>query len=158
MEYKFLVRLNDSPRFLVEIRSGVPYGSPYPTRGILLTFDSATEICNRFREQGYGQPIVVDRFGQLPTAADLAGVKRSVEYQVMFAGRYFCKDAAHPNEDSGSNDRRDAVNMSQAAAIAVCERLKKKKHKDAVVIESSSAPAVDVNEELSKIWPEEFAS
>lgn len=153
MNNNFLVRIDDTPTFLTSLRDGKPYGSSFPTQGLTMSFDAATEICNRLREQGY-DAVVVDRFGQPPTAADLASVKRSVEYQVTFHGRYFAGQNAN-KQDLGSTDRGKAVNMSQAAALVVCQRLKKMGFLDASILESSS-PFMNVNDELSKIWPEEF--
>jgi hypothetical protein len=148
----FIVQLDDSPTFLTSLRNGKPYGTSYPTQAIPMTFDAATELSNHLRGQGY-EPTVVDRFGQPPTAADLAAVKRAVEYQVAFHGKYFCQNPK--GQDCGATDRGQAANMSQEAALIVCRRLKKN-FPDATVIESSSSPTIDVNEELSKIWPEEF--
>jgi hypothetical protein len=149
----FLIKLDDLPTFLTALRNGKPYGSSFPTQGLTMSFDAATEICVRLREQGY-DAVVVDRFGQPPTAADLAAVKRSVEYQVIFHSRYFCGQNAN-KQDLGSTDRRKAVNMSQAAALVVCQRLQKRGFADAAIIERSSL-FVDVNDELRSIWPEEF--
>jgi hypothetical protein len=151
----FLIQL-DGANFLTTIHDGQPFGSPYPTYGQRLSYDAADQLSRKLQNQGYTGATVVDRFGQPPTAADLATVKRSVDYQVTFHGRYFCGQNAS-KQDLGSTDRRDAINMSQPAAVIVCQRLKKMGFLDAAVLETSS-PTVDVNEELNRIWPEEFAA
>jgi len=155
VENSFLIQLDGGSNFLTAMRNGKPFGSPYPTYAQRLSYDAADQLCQKLREDGYVAATVVDRFGQPPTAADLATVKRSVEYQVLFHGRYFCGQNAN-KQDLGSTDRSRAVNMSQAAALIVCQRLKKMSFLDATVIESSS-PTEDVEGELSRIWPEEFA-
>jgi len=141
--------------FLTSLRSGKPYGSPSPAQGITLSFDAATQLCDYFREQGYFTTIA-DRFGQPPSTADLAALKRSIEYQVYFQGQYFCGQNKN-QKDLGSTDRRKAANMTEGAALVVCDRLKAKGFADAVIIERADF-FVDVNDELRNIWPEEFSA
>ncbi len=152
----FIVQIDSSPMFLTGLRSGKPFGSAYPTQAIQMSFDAANEIVERLRRQSY-DAVVTDRFGQPPSVADLAAVKRAVQYQVVFHGRYFCGQNAQ-SLDLGSTDRSNAVDMSQDAALVVVKRLKRMGFSDAVAVESSS-PVVnsDVQEELKKIWPAEFA-
>jgi hypothetical protein len=159
MDIKFLVRLDPEPTFLTSMRGDPqkPYGSSFPTQALQMTFDAATETCRRLQRMGYEGAIVVDRFGQPPSVADLAAVKQAVEYQVVFHSRYFAGQNAQ-NLDLGSSDRNDAINMSQAAAIVVVKRLKKMGFSDAVAVESSSKVVnPDVQDELKRIWPAEFA-
>jgi hypothetical protein len=151
----FLIQL-DGTNFLTTIQDGQPLGTPYPTYGQRLSYDAADQLCQKLRAQGYTVAAVVDRFGQLPTGADLASAKRAVNYQVLFHGRYFCGQNS-AKQDLGSSNRSDAVSMSQAAALIVCQRLKRMGFLDAAVLETSS-PTVDVNKELNRIWPEEFAA
>jgi hypothetical protein len=156
MDNIFLVQLDPEPTFLTSLRGNKPYGSSYPTQAVHFTFDAATEVCRRLQNQGYETATVVDRFGSPPTAADLAMVKRSVEYQVVFhRNRYFSGQNAN-KQDLGSTDRSKAVNMSQEAALIVSRRLKKMGFWDAAIVESLSS-VVDVEDELRKIWPEEFS-
>ena len=78
----FLVKLDDT-HFLTGIRNGKPFGSPFPSVALQMSYDAADEVARRFRQDGYAS-IVTDRFGQVPTSADLVAVKRAVRYQITF--------------------------------------------------------------------------
>lgn len=155
MDNAFLVQLSEKPTFLTSVRDGTVFESPYPTHAKQMSFDAANSLAQRLRDAGFEVASVVDRFGQPPTATDLATVKRSVMYQVLFSGHYFTGQNVS-SRDLGNRDRTKAVSMSQAAARAVVQRLKRAGHLDATVIEAT-APTEDVNEELKQIWPEEFS-
>ena len=148
----FLVQIDDAPTFLSSLRNGRPYGSSYPTQAIPMSFDAASELCNRFRAQGY-EAVVVDKFGVPPSVADLMCIKRAVQFQVTFAGNFFLYNGQ--GQDCGTRNRDLAPVMSQEAALEVMRRLKRRGFPDATIVEAST-PVTDVNEELGKLWPSEF--
>ena len=84
----YLVMIDDAPTFLTELRNGQPYGVPHPTRAIQMDFDAANEIVQQLRRSGY-ESCVADQYETMPSPADLANVKRNVEYCVTFSGKYF---------------------------------------------------------------------
>jgi hypothetical protein len=151
----FIVQIDDTPTFLTELRDGQPYGAPHPTRAIQMGFDAANEIVQRLRKEGY-ESCVADQYRQLPTAADLAAVKRNVEFQVLFSGHYFVGVNAAGREQ-GSKDREDAKSMDRSVALEICRKLKSAGHGDATIVESNT-PVADTTTEIEKIWPSQSQS
>jgi hypothetical protein len=146
----YIVQIDDTPTFLTELRDGQPYGSPHPTRGIQMGFDAANEIVQRLRQGGY-EACVADQYGQLPTAADLANVKRNVEYSVTFSGKYFMGQNG-AGRDLGTDDPLMALRMNQEMALEVSKRLRRQGHATAKVVEVG-APLIDVQREVDKFFP-----
>ena len=151
MSNSFLVQIDTTPTFLTAMRDGKPEGCSYPTRARQLSYDVAGRLADILRADGYENAVVTDRFGQLPSVADLATTKRSLEYRVTFSKHFFAglTPSGHP---LGSREQDGATSMSQGAAIGICNRLKDLGYADASIVESSS-PSLDVDEEIAKLWP-----
>lgn len=147
----FLIKL-DSTDFFTSIKNDVLFGTPYPGRAKSFGYDEADRLAREFREKGYPGAVATDRYGAIPTAADLVSVKRAVQYEVRFSGYYFVGVNAAGREQ-GSKDHSQAMKMSQEAAVEIVRKLKRARHLDATIIEAGSA-AVDVDAEVEKIWPE----
>jgi hypothetical protein len=153
MSTDFLVQLDDKPTFLTAMRGDKAYGSSFPTQAVRMSYAAADDICGRLRKQDY-DAVIVDKYGQPPTASDLAAVKKFAEYEVVFSQFYFCGCDANGRE-LGSKDRKLAVRMSQSAAEEVCRKLRKMGHSDACKVEIASPSLGDIEEELKEIWPDQ---
>lgn len=147
----FLVQIDETPTFLTALKGGQPYGTSFPTQALSLSFDAATILCHRLNDRGYSA-IVVDRFGQPPTAADLMAVKRDLKYIVLFS-TYFFVGVNSSGSAQGSRDKSSAQKMSQGAALEIVRKLRRAGHSDASIVEADSEPSVDVESELENIWP-----
>jgi hypothetical protein len=149
----FLVQLDDKPTFLTAMRGDEPYGSSFPTQAIRMSYSTADNICDRLRERGY-DALVTDKYGQPPTASDLAVVKKFTQYEVIFSRFYFCGRNSNGNE-LGTKDRTLSLKMSGPVAEEICKKLRKMGHSDACKVEVASQSLGDVEEELKEIWPDQ---
>jgi hypothetical protein len=120
-----------------------------------MSFEAACDIAARLRAMGFEGATVVDQYAAAPTTADLAAAKLAVEYTVTFHSRFFC-GTNEQGQILGSRDRKEAVQMSQPAAIEIQRRLKRMGFRDAAV-QSCSSAFVDVSKELKTIWHEDAA-
>lgn len=146
----FIIKL-DGNNFFTSVKNDVFSGTPYPGLAKPFSYDEADKLAREFREKGYPGAVATDRYGAIPTAADLISVKRAVQYEVRFSGYYFVGVNAAGREQ-GSKDHSQAMRMSQEAAVEIARKLKRARHLDATIIEAGST-AVDVEAEVEKIWP-----
>jgi hypothetical protein len=131
----FLIRLDES-NFYTKTADGKLFGSPYPNCALHMDYATADRRCQEWRDDGYPAAMVVNRYGQPVSAADLEAMK-SIEYQVLFSKHYFVGINASGDLE-GSRDRSKAKNMLQDEAEVICRRLKKARHSDACLVEAPS--------------------
>lgn len=131
----FLIQL-DEQNFYTKTVDGKLFASPYPNCALHMDYAAADRRCQEWRDEGYPAAMVVNRYGQPVSAADLQAMK-SVQYQVLFSRHYFTGFSAS-GELLGSRDRSKAKSMPHAGAEDICRRLKKARHSDACLVEVPS--------------------
>jgi hypothetical protein len=71
-ETEFLIRLDDKNFFTNLGENGLPFGSPYPSFGAHMDYQTADEMCSSLRVLGFNLAVVTDIYGQPVSATDLA--------------------------------------------------------------------------------------
>jgi hypothetical protein len=155
LENAFIIQL-DGVNFFTSTKNGTVYATPFPGQAKVFTYDEADKLARQFREKEYAGAAVTDKYGAIPTVADLIPIKRSVQYEVYFS-KYFFIGVNATGRELGSKDRSLSKRMSQEAGMEIVRKLKRAGHLDATILEAGS-PTPDVQAEVERIWPSQKGS